>query len=156
VPMPISEKTFLESLTELLPGVRGYRDREGRSETDRRLRGYLAGRLDEARAALRGIRPSPELERTDDALLRSLRSLRAEDPADSGLGPETIGLRDLDRLYAYDELLLDGVHMLVERIRGFAEAGTGRSVEIEALLASAEHLAHAIERRRDVFEIHER
>jgi hypothetical protein len=47
--MPVSEKNFLERLASYVPGLGGYREREGRRETDRRLREFLATRLDEGR-----------------------------------------------------------------------------------------------------------
>ena len=40
--MPVSEKNFLERIASHIPGIAGYRERENRRETDRRIREYLA------------------------------------------------------------------------------------------------------------------
>src|SRR5260221_3090335 len=54
--MPVSEKSFLERIASYVPGVAGYRERESRRETDRRIREVLAARLDEGRASLNALR----------------------------------------------------------------------------------------------------
>lgn len=41
-----SEKNFLERLADAIPGLKGYRSREEARDTDKRLREYLATRLD--------------------------------------------------------------------------------------------------------------
>ena len=44
-----SEKNFLEKIADAIPGLSGYRDKENRRTTDKRLREYLATRIDTAR-----------------------------------------------------------------------------------------------------------
>ncbi len=160
--MPISEKSFLERLTELIPGVKGYRDREGRRETDRRLREHLATRLEEARDALNSLRARVGDEealgaldavgRLDRALQKCAASLRYADQGYSGLFDQVrIGTRELDRLYAFDELLLDGVDALVERVHAAAAHGADAAT-LEEIVRSAERLARVIDRRPEVFE----
>jgi hypothetical protein len=46
--MERSERNFLEKIADWIPGLKGYRAREDRRETDKRLRDYLATRLDVA------------------------------------------------------------------------------------------------------------
>ena len=51
-----SEKQFLEKVAEWLPGVKGYREKEARRDTDRKLREALARRIDSARESLQNIK----------------------------------------------------------------------------------------------------
>lgn len=50
--MEKSEKNFLEKLADAIPGLSGYRAREDRRETDKRLREYLGGRIDRIRGKI--------------------------------------------------------------------------------------------------------
>jgi hypothetical protein len=50
--MEKSEKNFLEKLADAIPGLSGYRAREDRRETDKRLREYLGGRIDRVRGKI--------------------------------------------------------------------------------------------------------
>src|SRR5215470_267338 len=93
--MPVSEKNFLERIASHIPGIAGYREREARRETDRRLREFLAGRLDGGRQTLNTLRnratDSGELKaldtigRLDRALQKSVSSLRYADYGYSGV-----------------------------------------------------------------------
>ena len=84
--VPVSEKNFLEKIASYIPGVAGYREREGRRETDRRVRDFLAGRLDEGRAGLSALRnvatdagqlkTLDAIGRLDRILQKSVSSLR--------------------------------------------------------------------------------
>jgi len=161
VSMPISEKSFLERLAALIPGVAGYREREGRRETDRRLREFLAGRLDEARRSLDGLRARlrgpaalDALEgvgRLDRVLQKCVASLRWADQGYSGLFDQVkIGEEELARIYAFDEALLGDVRGLAERVRAAAD-GTPDGAALEALAAGALRLDRTIERRREIF-----
>ena len=87
--MPVSEKNFLEKIASYIPGIAGYREREARRETDRRIREFLAGRLDEARAGLNVLRNQATeagefkaldvIGRLDRNLQKSVSSLRYAD-----------------------------------------------------------------------------
>ncbi len=159
--MPLSEKSFLEKLAEKIPGVKGYRDREGRRETDRRLREYLARRLDEGRTGLDSVRRAAleakdlalldTVGRLDRSLQKTVASLRYADAGYSGFFDQVkIGDAELDRLYAYDEALLSEVHAIAEAIR--AEGARKPDAEALGVLERrATELGEQVSRRKDLF-----
>ncbi len=51
-----SEKNFLEKIADAIPGLSGYREKENRRTTDKRLREYLATRIDNARKKLSDLK----------------------------------------------------------------------------------------------------
>jgi hypothetical protein len=160
--MPVSEKNFLEKIASHIPGVAGYRERETRRETDRRLREFLAGRLDEGRNGLNVLRnwatDAGELRaldaigRLDRALQKSVSSLRYADYGFSGLFDQVkIREAELDQVYAYDTALTADVVSLSDKLK----AGTGPNPDlasITALAEPAEQLDLRIARRREIFQ----
>ena len=160
--MPVSEKNFLEKIASYIPGVAGYREREGRRETDRRVREFLAGRLDEGRAgliALRnvatdagGLKALDAIGRLDRILQKSVSSLRYADYGFSGLFDQVkIREAELDQIHAYDAALVADVVALADALRT-AGGATPDGASILALSASAEQLDLKIARRREIFE----
>jgi hypothetical protein len=160
--MPVSEKNFLEKIASHIPGVAGYRERESRRETDRRVREFLAGRLDEARAGLMTLRnratDAGELKvldaigRLDRALQKSVSSLRYADYGFSGLFDQMkIREAELDQICAYDSALVTDTLALSDALR--AASGTVPDVAaVAALTGTAEQLDLRIARRREIFE----
>lgn len=160
--MTVSEKNFLEKLAAHVPGLSGYRDREARRETDRRLREFLAGRLDEARRHLDEVRNKAtragelgvlnEAGRLDRALQKSAASLRFADYGYSGLFDQVkIREAELDRIYDYDEALLGDALALggdLERAAGAAPDGS----VVADLAKRAEELDRRIGRRKELFD----
>lgn len=157
--MQVSEKNFLEKIAAHVPGIAGYREREGRRETDRRLREFLAGRVGEARVALDGLRnrvtSSGELSlmndvaRLDRVLQKAESSLRFADYGYSGVFDQVkIREAELERIYAYDLALLADVQALGERVRGLAPDATSLA-EASRL---AEDLDAKIVRRKEIFD----
>lgn len=160
--MTVSEKSFLEKIAAHVPGVAGYRERESRRESDRRLRDFLAGRLDEARRALDAVRNTAtragelgvlnEAGRLDRAIQKSAAGLRFADYGYSGLFDQVkIREAELDRIYAYDEGLLGDVLALgeaLEKLKDVAPDGTA----LAELARRAEDLDRRVVRRREVFE----
>lgn len=160
--MPVSEKNFLERIASHIPGVAGYRDRESRRETDRRVREFLAGRLDEGRAALNALRNQATdagqlkvldaIGKLDRVLQKSVSSLRYADYGFSGLFDQMkIREAELDQVYAYDAALVTDVVALSDTLR----AGAGSVPEISTLAGlagTAEQLDLRIARRREIFE----
>ncbi len=156
----VSERNFLERLTDLIPGIEGYRAREHRRETDRRLREFLAGRLEEARDSLnpvrarfkgeRGLELLTEVGRLDRTLQKCVAALRFANQGYGGLFDLVkIAEPELARLYAFDEELLDEVRGLSERVGVACAAGPDESALAE-LVARAERLDRAIERRHEI------
>ena len=160
--LPVSEKSFLEKIASTIPGVAGYREREARRETDRRIREFLAERLDEGRAALNGLRGQATdagefkaldaIGKLDRILQKSVSSLRYADYGFSGLFDQLkIREAELDQVYAYDAALVTDVVALADTLR----AGSATVPEVAALVAlfgTAEQLDLRIARRREIFE----
>jgi hypothetical protein len=160
--MPVSEKNFLEKLASEIPGIGGYREREERRETDRRIREFLAGRLDDGRASLNALRNAAtdagELKtldaigRLDRSLQKSVSSLRYADYGFSGLF-DALKIREgeLDQIYGYDAGLMTDVVALSDALK--SGAGTALdAASLAALSGSAEQLDLKIARRRELFE----
>lgn len=160
--LTVSEKNFLEKLASFVPGLSGYREREGRRETDRRLREFLAGRLEESGSALAGLRNTltragsldllNEVARLDKSLQKAAGSLRFADYGYSGLFDQVkIREEELDRIYAYDLALLGDVQALGERVEA-AAAGEPRAETLQELAQAAEGLDRKIVRRKEIFD----
>lgn len=160
--MPVSEKNFLERIASHVPGLAGYREREARRETDRRLRDFLAGRLDGGRTALSSLRNKAmdagelgaldAIGRLDRALQKSVSSLRYADYGYSGVFDQLkIKEAELDQIYAYDAALVDDVVGLSEKLRA-AGAGPIDAVALAGLADAAAALDERIVRRREVLE----
>lgn len=160
--MPVSEKNFLEKLAAYVPGIAGYRERESRRETDRRLREYLAGRLDEARTSVDGIRRKltdagelkllNEVARLDKSLQKSASSLRYADYGYSGVFDQVKILEaELTRIYEYDFALTAEVQAIADRTNQIA-AGVADAVTLAEAAQSAEALDLKIVRRKAIFD----
>jgi hypothetical protein len=160
--MPVSEKNFLEKIASYIPGIAGYREREARRETDRRLREFLAARLDEGRASLNGLRNQATdagrlstldtIGRLDRTIQKSVSSLRYADYGFSGLFDQVkIREAELDQIYAYDAGLVGDVVALADALKA-AQAASAEGDALSDLAASAETLDLKIARRREIFE----
>jgi hypothetical protein len=160
--MPVSEKNFLEKIASYIPGISGYREREGRRETDRRLRDFLASRLDEGRGALVGLRnkatDAGELKsldtigRLDRALQKSVSSLRYADYGYSGMFDQVkIREAELDQIYAYDEALVADVVTMTDTLRA-AGAAPLDPATLATLADAADKLDLKVVRRREILE----
>ena len=158
--VPVSEKNFLERIASHIPGLAGYREREGRRETDRRIREFLAGRLDEGRAGLMALRNQATdagefkaldgIGRLDRSLQKSVSSLRYADYGFSGVFDQLkIREAELDHICADDSSLVTDVVALADALRA-ATAGDGST--LIALATAAEQLDLKIARRREIFE----
>ena len=160
--VPVSEKNFLEKIASHIPGVAGYREREGRRETDRRVREFLAGRLDEGRAGLTAsrnvatdagqLKTLDAIGRLDRILQKSVSSLRYADYGFSGMFDQLkIREAELDQIHAYDAALVTDVVALSDALRSISETAPDGST-LAALTNTAERLDLNIARRREIFE----
>ena len=160
--MPVSEKNFLEQLATHIPGLAGYRERESRRETDRRLREFLANRLDDGRRGLDLLRNTatsagdlPTLEsvgRLDRTLQKTVASLRFADRGYSGVFDQVkIREAELDAIYAYDATLTGDVVALSDRLRA-AGSGTLAAAAVAELAAAAQGIDLKVDRRREILE----
>ena len=160
--MPVSEKNFVEKLASFVPGIAGYREREARRETDRRLREFLAGRLEEAAGSLAALRNAitrggslevmNDVARLDKSLQKAAASLRFADYGYSGLFDQVkIREEELERIYAYDLTLLGDVLALGERVHAASE-GSPKVETLQELAQAAEGLDRKIVRRKELFD----
>jgi len=160
--MPVSEKNFLEKIASYIPGIAGYRERESRRETDRRLREFLASRLDEGRGALQALRNKATdagemkaldaIGRLDRALQKSVSSLRYADYGYSGVFDQMkIGQAELEQIYAYDMALVADVVGMSDKLRATGAAAVDTTA-IAALADAADQLDLKVVRRREVLE----
>jgi hypothetical protein len=158
----VSEKNFLEKIASHIPGLSGYRERESRRETDRRVREFLAGRLDDGRAGLMALRNAATdagqlksldaIGRLDRVLQKSVSSLRYADYGFSGLFDQLkIREAELDQIYAYDAGLVTEVVTLSDALRAAVQSAPDGSA-LAAFTAQAEQLDLKIARRREIFE----
>jgi hypothetical protein len=160
--MPQSEKSFLEKIADRIPGLAGYRAKEARRETDKRLREYIAGRIDQLRLKVEEIKAAAtdegdldlldDLGRLDSRMQRTADALRYADYGYSGFFDQVkIREEELDRIYAYDEAILGDLDLLVRDVGGLKYEGIGNLTlrEVEGTLASIEM---KVSNRKDLFE----
>jgi hypothetical protein len=159
--MLVSEKNFLEKIAAHIPGLAGYREREARRETDRRLREFLAGRIDEGRQSLNRLRQlvmesgalglMNDVGRLDRALQKASSTLRFADYGYSGLFDQVkIREEELDRIYAFDEALVRDVQEITERLGAAAQADP-EAASLADLAGFAEELDGKVVRRKEIF-----
>lgn len=143
--MTKSESHWTEKLADALPGLAGYREREARRDTDKRLREYLARRLDEcarhvenareAHFASKGLSGLDAYGRLLAALRETADALRFASYGRGGFFDRAaVREEELDRLYEFDVALL-------------TEA---RSMEAAAAKASPEGLKNLDARVREL------
>ncbi len=160
--MLVSEKNFLERVASHVPGIAGYRERESRRETDRRLREFLAGRVDEARQSVHRLRERitdsgalglmNDVGRLDRTLQKSASTLRFADYGYSGFFDQVkIAEPELDRIYAYDETLVADVQQICQRLDETATKGQPDAATLADLAGLAEETDRKIVRRKEIF-----
>jgi hypothetical protein len=118
-----SEKNLLEKLADAIPGLKGYRDKEARRDTDKRFRDYLADRIDGTRRILDDSKRTlvskgkldglAELDRLSQRLMKSSAMIRHASYGYSGFFDQVkIQENELDRLYQHDLSMLNEVEAL--------------------------------------------
>ena len=123
-----SEKNFLERLADAIPGLKGYRSRDEARDTDKRLREYLATRLDGVArgldaakiAAMKngGLAAMNGLDNIDARLSRVTSSIRYAKYGYSGLfDPMKIKEPELAQLYDLDTGLIGLVDQLEHGVK---------------------------------------
>ncbi len=148
-----SEKNFLEKIADAIPGLSGYREKENRRTTDKRLREYLAARMDNARKKLSDLKLTltneGRLSELDDIGLFERRlqklgdSLRYASYGYAGFFDQ-LKIRDeeLDLLYQHDLSFLG----VLEQLEKSVEAD---GTDLKAIVARIEEL---MEERKQLFE----
>ena len=155
--MEISEKNFLEKLADKIPGLKGYRDKEERRDTDQRLRTYMASRLDKVKDKADQVKlditNKGNLQALNDLgtftkkLQRVTDSIRYASYGYSGLFDQMkIREAELSELYNHDLKILDAVGMLEDAVQHLAEdfsASSGALQAIDDLVAARKTLWEA-------------
>ncbi|MFC2173645.1 hypothetical protein ACFLU6_13610 [Acidobacteriota bacterium] len=118
-----SEKNWLEKIADNLPGIKGYRDKEQRRDTDKRLREYIADQIDGVRKDLSDIQSIlagegklpllDDVDKLDRRLQQAADEIRFASYGYAGLFDAVkIREQELDEIYQYDAALLDVVDHL--------------------------------------------
>ena len=127
-----SEKNWLEKLADAIPGVKDYREKESRRDTDKRFREYLARRIDGSRATLDDVKREQlnagnlaeldDLDRLSQKLFKVANSIRHTSYGYSGFFDQVkIQEAELDRLYQYDISLMSDVESLEKSLKNSTE-----------------------------------
>lgn len=149
--VPESEKKFLEVTAGRIPGLTGYRDVANRSETDLRMREYLAGELEALGSKAGAIRSAAEKEGDVDTaedvarLLERLEETAAElRSAGYGSAPfftlEELGEAELNQIHGHDLAVLEDLDLLARDMENLKYETIGPLTlrEVEGTLASIE------------------
>lgn len=151
--MANSEKDLLEKLADAIPGLKGYREKESRRDTDKRFRDYLADRVDRARASLDEMKRTlvnqgkldglAELDRLSQKLFQSANQIRHASYGYSGLFDEVkIRENELDRIYDHDLSMLNDVEAIEVSLKdpGAAQDWDGKIQALNQKLEERKHL----------------
>ncbi len=139
-----------------IPGVRSYREREHRRETDKRLREQMASQLQEARSQLAGAILDlsqkgqydllEELDRLSSRIQQMADTIRYASYGYAGIFDlEKIREEELDRLYSVDLSLMDdlkGLQAKVGELSSQTLLEKGKPMAEEAF-----HLLDALEKK---------
>jgi hypothetical protein len=160
--MSESEKNLLERLADAIPGLKGYREKEARRDTDKRFREYLASRLDGAKKALDDLKrvrvnqgkleELDDLERISQKLFKVSNSIRHASYGYSGFFDQVkIKEPELDRLYQYDLSLL----AYVDDLETTLQADPSRTFEqtMADLEKRMKTLEEKVEFRKNLFNV---
>jgi hypothetical protein len=152
-----SEKSLLEKLADAIPGLKGYRDKEARRDTDKRLREFIADRIEAVRKNVeevkrkmttKGLEGLDQADRLSQRLLKASNSIRHASYGYGGFFDQVkIQEAELDRIYQHDLSLISNVEMLEKSLvpsRSFEEG----KEEWDQLIQSLEK---GIEDRKSLF-----
>jgi hypothetical protein len=161
MPLYQSEKNWMEKFANIIPGLKSYRSHESRRDTDKRLRDYLASRIDGIRKKIDDINldltNQKKIELLDDVdnLNKKIRKLadmlRHASYGYTGVFDQ-VKMRDaeLDRLYSYDVQLQDSIDVLIKDTDAFA-AETMDEPLIKTYRDKLKTLETLIEERKIIF-----
>ena len=123
-----SEKNWLEKLADAIPGLKDYREKEARRDTDKRFREYLASRIDSSRDALDEVKREQlgagnleildDVDRLSQKLFKIANMIRHASYGYAGFFDQVkIQEAELDRIYQYDLSLLGDVEALENSLK---------------------------------------
>jgi len=144
----------VESWMKKIPGLRTYKEREHRRETDKKLREHLASRLQEIRSLLKKVVLDlssqgqttllAKLDRLSSHLQQMADTIRYASYGYGGIFDlEKIREEELDKLYRFDLSLVDDLEKIQAKVaeinqESSPEARDKKIEEAEALVASLE------------------
>jgi hypothetical protein len=152
--MQTSEKNWLEKLMDKIPGLSGYQAREGRRDTDKRLREYMASQLDRVKDRIEDAK----LALTNQGNLQALNevgllqrrlqgvtdSIRFATYGYSGLFDQVkVREAELEQIYAHDLKMMDVVESLQKLVEDPAHTAADAMAAVQALdelVAQRKHL----------------
>lgn len=153
----VGAREALERLTGVIPGYKGYKEKELRREADKLLRMHLARRFEEQRGRLTGVQSRlveagelkavVALERAMIRLQLLIDRLKTAAYGHAGLFDAVkVKQEELDALYDYDYVLAAGVDRLSEKIDSLAAATAA-----EVIAAAGEDLVSVLEEINTTF-----
>ena len=152
----------VESWMARIPGVRTYREREHRRETDKKLREHLASRLQEVRSQLKKVvldlstkgqmESLGKLDRLSSHLQQMADTIRYASYGYSGIfDVEKIREDELNRLYTFDLLLVDDLERIQKSVEeiGPASSPGEREKKVEAAETFLDSLETKFNQRKE-------
>ena len=154
-------RNLIERLGAMIPGFKGYLERETRREVDKMQRDWLAAQVDRGREGIQrrvrdwsrsGNLANLDLAASIEKLLdRVANRIRHADYGYSGFFDAVKIFEDkLDRLYQFDLSLAERVADLADRIAGLP--GTAAEPELRSLLRAIETFDRDFDERATIFE----
>ena len=125
-----SEKNWLEKIADAIPGLRSYRSHEHRRDTDKRLRDFIASRIDTMREKVDDIKleltNEGKIELLDDVDLATKKLRKVADSTRHASYGYTgvfdqVKMKDdeLDLLFSYDIKILESISVLDDQTKLF-------------------------------------
>jgi len=153
-----------ESLVSKIPGYAGYKQKEQRREADKLLRLYVARQYEEQLKRLGDVQYTltsrgrlasiVTLERASTKLQLLIDRLKTASYGYAGLFDAIkVDEEKLDKLYEFDQTMLDGVSQisaLLDKLAEAAEAEASTSAESNDLVKTCESLNNTFSHRQDV------
>ena len=151
--------SFLHKIAGIVPGFKGYMERERRRDADKLLRTYLASQYANGRARLTRVQQGmvrgrnldyiAEVDRIAGVLQRFIDRLNTATYGYSGLfDPVKVEEQDLDMLYAFDMSLTSGVDQVSSAIGALESAVAGSEKdEVPAAISRLSSLADELNLR---------
>ena len=162
-----SSQGKLEGLMSKVPGFAGYKQKEQRREADKLLRLYVARQYEEqltrlsntqyalsSQGGLDALKSVAALERGTTKLQLLIDRVKTASYGYAGLfDPIKVDEEVLDRLYEFDQAMLEGVDKLAASLDELDKAAQGEetiSAQVNQVIAELETLNNTFSRRQDV------
>lgn len=157
-----SEKNWMEKFANIIPGLKSYRSHEFRRDTDKRLRDFLASRIDGMRKKTDDLAleltNQKKIDLLDDVdnLNKKIRKiadlLRHASYGYTGVFDQ-VKMRDeeLDRLYTYDLQILESINGLIKDTDSFVTESMDEPL-IKTFLNKLKTVESLVEERKLIFD----